>query len=377
MPIRKLDTNRKQDVAQFIKVPFDLYKTCRYWVPPLVSGMKDSLNRQKHPFYQHSQADFFVAEENGHLLGRVAVINNRNYNQYRQSKTAFFGYFDAVEDLAVVQALFEAAFEWAQGQGLTEIIGPRGILASESGGILVDGFDHLPAMGIPYNYPYYDQLLTDMGFEKDTDYVSGYIHGDYELSPRFFELANRARQRRNFWIKKFSSKQELQSWVPRAIEAHRQAFAHTHTYFPPTAEETALIVDTLLSIAEPELIKLVMKDDEIVGFVAAYRDLAPALQKTKGRIWPLGWIHLLWERTRTRRFNVNGLGLLPEYRGLGANAILYTELLKTLQDNHMAGVEIIQVEEGNTKSLAEMKAIGGITWYKRHRSYRRDLNSGS
>jgi hypothetical protein len=371
--VRKIDTTSKKDIRQFVEFPFQLYQDCPLWVPPLVSSVKHALNRQKHPFYHHSSADFFVAERNGQTLGRVAVLNNRNYNMYRQTKTAFFGYFDAVENIEVAAALFDTAFAWAAKRGLKTMIGPRGILASEGGGILVDGFDHLPAMGITYNFPYYDHLLSTCGFEKDTDYVSGLLPGDYTLDDRFFKLADQAKTRREFSIKKFRNKAELRAWVPRAVEAHRQAFKNTHTYFPPTNEETALIVDTLLSIAEPELIKLVLKDDEIVGFVAAYRDLSPGLQKARGQLWPLGWIHIWRERHRTKRLNINGLGLLPEYRGLGANTILYTEIQKTVRAHQIEQAEIIEIEEGNLKSLAEMKAIGGITWHKRHRSYQRSL----
>jgi hypothetical protein len=371
--VRKIDTTSKKDVRQFAEFPFQLYQDCSFWVPPLVSGVKHALNRQSHPFYRHSTADFFVAESNGQTLGRVAVMNNRNYNGFRQAKAAFFGYFDAIEDSEVAQALFDATFDWAKKQGLQTMIGPRGVLASEGGGILVDGFDHLPAMGIVYNFPYYDHLLTACGFKKDTDYVSGLLPGHYTLDERFFKLADQAKTRRGFRVKKFKNKAELRAWVPRTIEAHRKAFEHTHTYFPPTNEETALIVDTLLSVAEPELIKLVLKDDDIVGFVAAYRDLSPGLQKAKGRLWPFGWFHIWRERNRTKRLNINGLGLLPEYRGLGANTILYTEIQKTIQTHQIEQSEIIEIEEGNLKSLAEMKAIGGITWHKRHRSYQRSL----
>jgi hypothetical protein len=373
MRVRKIDTEQKKDVQQFVNFPFDLYRECPLWVPPLISGVKNSLNRHRHPFYRHSTADFFVAERNGQTLGRMAVINNRNYSEYRQTKTAFFGYFDVVEDVKVSQALFTASFEWAQAQGLDEIIGPRGILASEGGGILVEGFEHRPAMGVAYNYPYYDNLIKSSCFEKDTDYLSGYVRGDYELSERFFKLAEKAKVRRGFWIKEFSRKQEMREWVPRVVKAHRKAFEQTHTFFPPTDEETAMIIDTLLTVAEPELIKLVMKDDEIVGFVGAFRDISVGLQKAGGRIWPFGWYHLLRERKRTEWLNVNGLGLLPEYRGLGANTIIYTELQKVLRTHKFKHLDLVQIEEGNLKSMAEMKAIGGIEWYKRHRSYRRRL----
>jgi hypothetical protein len=132
------------------------------------------------------------------------------------------------------------------------------------------------------------------------------------------------------------------------------------------------VADRLLAISDPRLLKGVMKGEEIAGFVFAFPDISAAIQKTKGRIWPLGWIHLLREFRRTNWVNLNGLGLLPEHRGVGANAVLYTELAKSVYDFGFEHADVVQIEERNVKSLGEMAAIG-VEWYKRHRIYRRVL----
>lgn len=372
MRVRKIDPDWKRDVEQFVHFPFELYRDCPQWVPLPLSSAKFELNRHRHPYYRHSSADFFVAEGDGQTTGRISVMHNRRYNRYRRIRAAFFGHFEAVEDPEVARRLFKTAFSWAYARGLYEMIGPRGLTGIEGGSVLVEGFDYPAAMAIPYNLAYYDALIRDSGFGKDTDYLSGYLNGGTEASARIRRIADKVKRRRGFTIKTFRSRRELRRWVPRLLDVHRQAFSQNHTYVPPTEAETAMMVATLLRIADPRLVKVVLQEEEIVGFVFVYQDLARGLQRAQGRIWPFGWFHLLRERYRTKRFNGNGIGLLPAYRGLGANAVLYAEVSRTMNAVGYEHLELVQVEEGNHKSLADMEALG-VHWYKRHRSYRRML----
>ena len=152
MLVRKLDTTRKDERARFVDFAFDLYRDAPLWVPPLYGSTLKILDAGKHPYYEHSIADFFVAEENGRVLGRVAMLENRNYNAYHKSKASFFGYFEVVERIEVARALLQTAKEWTAAHGLDTILGPRGVIGID-GSVLVDGFEHRPAIGIPWNYP--------------------------------------------------------------------------------------------------------------------------------------------------------------------------------------------------------------------------------
>jgi hypothetical protein len=372
MRVRKLDTTRARHVRQFINFPFELYRDCPEWVPPILLEMKLILNRKKHPFYHHSAAEFFLAESEGQTLGRITVIDNRNYNSYHGHKNGFFYFFEAVEDYQVSQALFGAACDWAQNRGLEDLVGPKGFLQGDGMGILVEGFDHRPAIGIPYNYPYYDALLRDSGFEKETDFASGYLRGDHKLPQRFYDIAEKVKARRDFSIKSFTSQREMRRWIQRVGKVYNETFTENWEYCPLTEEEMGVVADRLLAISDPRLMKLVMKGDDIAGFVFAFPDISAAIQKTRGRVWPLGWILLMREFKRTKWANLNGLGLLEKYRGVGANSVLYTELAKSVHDFGFEHTDVVQVEERNAKSLAEMAAIG-VEWYKRHRIYRRTL----
>ena len=372
MQVRKLDTNDHRDARQFIQFPFELYQGCAQWVPPIASDIRGVLNRRKHPFYRHSDADFFLAERDGRTVGRIAVFFNRNYNERHNRHAAFFYLFDCEDDAEAAQGLFAAACDWARERGLDEIKGPKGFLGSDGLGALVDGFEHRPAIGIPYNYPYYEALITGAGFQKHEDLLSGYLPRDHPLPERFFDIAEKVKERRGFAIQQFHSRREMRRWIPVAARVLQAAFSDSPEFCPFTPEEFKQMVDQLILVAEPRLIKLVLKDGEPAGFLFAFSDISAALQKTGGRIWPLGWIRLLLEFRRTDWVNVNGLGLLPQYQGMGANAVLYAELAKTLRESQFLHADIVQVGEENLKSMGDMEAVG-VRWYKRHRVYRMGL----
>ena len=369
MKVRKLETDRRRDVSQFIQFPFDLYLSCPQWVPPLWSEMRQVMNRSKHPYYRHSEADFYVVESEGQTLARTMVMENRNYNNHHGRRTAFFFFFDTVNDVNACRLLFDAAFDWARARGLDVAVGPKGILPGGDGlGVLVEGFEFLPALSIAYNFDYYDSLLKQVGFSKETDYLSGYLPGDHQLSQRFFDIADRVKERRGFSIKTFKSNREALKVFHDIGRLYNSAFVNNWEFCPITDEELDVLAEHLKAIVNPQLAKLVLNGDKMVGFILAYPGISSAIQKTGGRIWPLGWITLLREFKRTRVGNVNGVGLLPEYQGVGANALLYTEIAKSIHQFGWERAEVVQVEEKNTKSLQDMSAIG-VVWHKRHRVY--------
>jgi hypothetical protein len=372
MRVRELDTDRREDVHQFVMFPFELYRDSPQWVPPLISAAQRDLDRSTHPFYEHSTAAFFAAEEGGRTVGRIAVMENRNYNRHQKENVAFFGYFDVVEDARVARSLFAAAFEWAHARGLEGIRGPKGLLGMDAGGALVDGFEHRPAMGVNYNYPYYDALIQDSGLVKNYDHLSGMLQRGHQLAERFYKIGSWVKNRHGLWIKSFSSKTEMRQWVGHIGPLYRAAFSQGFGFYPPTDAEIDMVSARIISIAHPQMIKLVMKGNKVIGFLIAYHDFSAGLQKAQGHLWPFGWYHLLRERRRTKWANVNGVGVLPEYQGLGANALLYTEIAKTLVEFDFDYADIVQVAEENFKSRSDQEAIG-VKWYKRHRNYSRPL----
>lgn len=365
--ISELDTTDRRAVNRFIDLPFRLYRDNPYWVPPIVDDTRLMLNRRKNPYYAHSDAAFFVAERDGRPVGQIAALENRHYNAHWQSQTANFYLFDCEDDPEAARGLFGAVETWAKARGLTKIVGSKGFLQGDGLGILVEGFDHHPAIGIPYNHAYYGPLIEGAGYGTQRDFMSLYLPGQPKLPERVFEIAEKMKARRGFSIKTFANKAELREWIPRIVQIYNDAFEGNWEFNPVTEAEAKVIGDRLMQVGEPRLIKLVMKGDTIAGFLFGFPDLSDGIRRAKGRLFPLGWLWILREFKRTRWLNLMGAGILAPYRGLGVNAILYAEMFRTISDGRFEHADIVQIEE--TVLTLDDALRMGATIYKKHRIY--------
>jgi hypothetical protein len=374
MNIHRLDHTDRRDVRRYVDFPFRLYRESELWVPPFVGEIRAQLDPNQHPFYEHSEAAFFLALQGQEVIGRIAVLDNAHYNAYHGKRTAFFCHFDVVDDRAVSRALFDAAFDWARGRGLDEMWGPQGLVAADGKGLLVEGFEHRPALGIAYNYPYYRELVEDAGFEKGVDLVSCYMNRDMDVSERFLRVAEKVKQRRGFRLVRFRTKADLRAMIPRITDVYNRVFTDVRGYVPLTEAEAHIIGDRIIAVADPSLITMLMKGEEIAGFAIVYPDLSAAIQRCKGRMWPLGWLYLLREFKRTLWLNFNGGGILEQYRGLGGDALLYMELYHTLVDHpRYQHADLVQIQETNVRMMQELQ-LAQVEPYKRHRVYLRSLS---
>lgn len=371
LTIAKIDTAARRDVDRFIRLPWAIYKDTPQWVPPLVDDTRLMLDRKRYPYYEHSDADFFLAVRDGRDVGRIAVLDNRHYNAHWGAQTAFFYLFDAFDDGEAAAALFAQIEGWARGRGLHKIVGAKGFLQADGIGVLVEGFEHRPAVGIPYNHAYYGTLLEAAGYQPQRDFISAYLPGQIELPERVHQIAERMMARRGFSIKTFTSKKEVAAWIPRILEIYNDVFVNNWEFNPITEAEAKIIGDRLLQIADPKLIKLVMKGDEVAGFLFGFPDISEGIQKANGRIWPFGWFHLLRDMKRTKWINLNGAGILAPYRGLGVNAILYVEMEKTMHSGGFEHADLVQMEQ-SVLTLEDAKTMGGKL-YKRHRIYEKSI----
>lgn len=368
MEIFTINTENSKQVREFIQFPFKLYSNDSNWVPPMISDLKLSLNRNIHPFYKHSEADFFIAKKGKHVLGRIAALDNQRYKEFAENNTGFFYFFEVIEDIQVARKLFNTVFEWAKNRGLSRVIGPKGLAQGDGLGMLIEGHDYKPSIGIAYNPSYYASFMEEIGFEKEVDYLSGYLTSDYDIPDRILNLADRVKERRGFWVKKFESKDEMRSWIPKIREVYNQAFIDVPTFVPITQEEVQLIAKRILSIADPKLIKLIFQGDDLVGFLFSYHNISDGLQKARGKLFPFGWYHLMRAFKNTRWVDINGIGLLPGHQGIGATAVLYSELRDSIKAYPFELADIVQIAETNIKSFSEANNLG-VTWHKRHRIY--------
>jgi len=373
MDIVTIDTANRRDARRFLDFPFRLYRDLPQWVPPFESDARHMLDRRKHPFYQHSEAAFLIAQQADRVVGRLAVLDNQRYNEFNHTHTALFYLFEAENDFDISRGLFKAAFEWARARGLTEMTGPKGFTALDGMGLLVKGFEHRPALGIPYNLPYYGSMLEDVGFIHDGDVVSGYLDAhNLHFPQKIHDVAALVQKRRGLRIARFTSRRQLLSLVEPLKRMYNDTLGGTTGNVPLTDDEVQTIADQLTRYADPRLIKIVMKDDELVGFLFAYPDVSAAVQRTKGKLFPLGWLDLLLEFKRTKWVNINGAGIVEKYRGGGGTALLFSEMEKSVVEGHFAHADLVQIGSDNDKMQREVGSLG-IDFYKVHRLYRKQL----
>lgn len=372
--IHPVDVRSKSDVRRFLQLPFRLYEGSPLWVPPILIDASTQMNPDKHPFYEHSDAEFFLATRNGEDLGRIAMLENKVYNSYHDKRQAQFYLFECAEDFEVAEALSARAHEWARARGLTQIIGPKGFGALDGYGMLVEGFEHRPAMTMmTYNPPYYPQFIERLGFKKAVDFISHYMNADeFRLSERIHRIAQRAARRSNLEVLRFKRKKELLAWAPKIGQTYNRSFIHNWEYYPLSANEITFLTKNIMDVADPKLMKIIVHDGEVVGFLFAFPDVSAGIQRAKGRLLPFGIFHLLREMGRTDWVAINGAGILPEFQGRGGNALLYSEMEKTIREAGFQHADLTQVAESAVQMRRDLENIGGIP-YKNHRVFIKDI----
>lgn len=365
--------SNRDEARRFVHLPVMLHGRVPQWAPTgLRRDALRQLDRDRHPFYRHSAAQWFLATRNGTVVGRIGAIDHVPFNRHHGSNTAFFGNFDCVDDADVSGALFEAAMEWASGRGRELMTGPRGI-AGFDGTVLVDGFEHASVAGVPWNPPFVGGLIESAGFAKYADYLSGSFPGTHDLDPRIYAIARRVRERSDIEVHQPKSRRDLRMWIDRALPVYLETISQMPGYTPATPEEVAETISTLMWIADPRGITIITAQGVPIGFLFAYPDVATALRSTGGRTTPAGVARLVRTRSSGRRWIINGLGVVESHRGTGASALLYTTitrlLTKTIGVDH---VEVVHVGEENHASRTDMEKLD-VRWYKRHRHYGRGL----
>lgn len=368
--VEKIDLSNKKQVDEFVRLPFRLYKNHPQWVPPFIDDIKLMLNKKKHPFYELNDADFFAAYRDGTMVSRVSIAENRSFNDYHKAKKAQFYLFETENDQEAVNALFGRAFDWSRERGLDTVVGPKGFSAFDGYGIQVEGFELRQMMTMMnYNYDYYPKLVEALGFTKEVDFVSCYLaRENFSLPEKAKEIARRVEERGSFKVVQFKNKRQIVKMADQIGEAYNNTFVNNWEYYPLTKGEIKLLLDNLLAVIDPKLIKIMMYNEKIVGFLLAFPDISEALQRQGGRITPWGIVDMMLEMKRTKWVSLNGVGVLPEYHGRGGAALMYSEMEKTIKDFGFDHAELTQVAETAVQMRKDLINIGGRA-YKNHRIY--------
>jgi GNAT superfamily N-acetyltransferase len=370
LTIEQVDPQSQTQVHRFVELPYRLFATFPQWVPPLFANVLQIFDRETHPLYEHSEADFFMAVRDGRDVGRIAVYAPRDEG----ASEAKFYLFDSVNDIEVATALFERAFEWARQRGLKKIIGPKGFTMLDGSGILIKGFDYAPIIEtMTYNYDYYIPLIEAMGFEKEADQNSYTTSTDRQAPAWLHQIAARVRQKEGLHIKSFSTMPELLDWTPRFLETFKKAF----NYPLIISRQDAFVMDYFKTRSNPRLMKAIMYGDEangtlpseVVGVFLAIPNISAALQRTRGQI---NIDQLRQEIKETKRMTILALGFLPEFQLQGINAVLFSEIEKTVREAGIQQLDILWVSEATPRMKNDLQAMGMQPTHT-HRLYIRDL----
>jgi len=371
--IEIVESSRGRAGREFVDFPHQLYRGSKQWVPQFRRDIRVILDR-KHPSFERCEARFFLARKGGTPVGTIGAIVNAAYNEYQHSRTGHFHFFDCIDDREVSHALFEQAFEWLRSKGMEKVIGPFGF-GFMGMGALVEGFEHRAVMTMmAYNGPWYGPALEAEGFVKHRDQLSMFLEAaNFRLPDRVRRVAEISLKRGSFEVPQFKSKRALIRRAPAIGHIYNETFsAHTDEFYPLSEKEIRQITADLVTVADPKLIKLLMRKGEVAGFLLGFPDLSAALQRAHGRITPWGIIDLLLEYRRTRWLVVNGAAILPQYQRLGGNALLYYMLEKMNSGQRFMYVDAVQIAETTDLMLSDMRTLGGKI-YKVHRLFQRAL----
>ena len=373
--IRKVNT--KKELKQFIQFYYDLYRGNDNAVPYLYSDEMSTLRSDKNPSFECCEAQYFLAYKDEKIVGRVAAIINRRANERWNCHQVRFGWFDFIDDMEVSTALLNAVEEWGRERGMTEIAGPLGFIDTDREGMLVEGFDDLSTMYVNYNYPYYPKHMEQMGgFRKDNDYLECKVKVPEVVPDKFAKITEMVRKRFGLRVHKFT-RQELirEGYGHEVFRLLNATYKDLYGFSELSETQVDKLVNDYIKIADLNLVTAIMDGDKMVGFGITFPSFSRALQKTRdGRFLPFGWWHLLkilkWHKTPI--VDLLLIGVLPEYRSKGANALIFDDLIRQFQRYGFEWAETGPQMETNEGVLSQWQYLESKV-VRRHRCYRKEL----
>ena len=376
----------KQGLEAFIQLHYDLYKGNQYDAPNLYSDEKNTLSRDKNPAFGFCDAEYFLAYKDGKVVGRVAAIINHRYNKQWNRPAVRFGWFDFIDDVEVSRALLKAVEDYGREHGMNEIIGPLGFTDMDPEGMLTKGFEELGTMATLYNYEYYPRHMEQMeGYEKDNDYVEYKVFVPKEGMPeKMKRVAELCMQRYNLHVPKMKRSQVFgpEQYGQKVLDVVNKTFGHLYGYSQMTQRQIDVYVKEYFKFFSMDMLCVIedwnLPDHPVIGVGITIPSLTKALQKCRnGRLLPFGWWHLI----RALKFHKTDIvdlllvGILPEYRSKGANALLFYSLIPVFQKYGFKWGETHVEMESNDKVQGQW-AYFDHELHKRRRCYKKSLVKG-
>jgi GNAT superfamily N-acetyltransferase len=373
MSISVREVQTRKDLRRFINFPFSLFKNNKYWIPPLLLDEWNTLDPKKNPAFEHCRVKYLLAEKNGRLAGRIAGIINDRYIKKWGNKFCRFGWFDFIDDIEVSGALLQAVEVWARGNGLSAVHGPLGFTDMDREGMLIEGFEELGTMATLYNHPYYPRHMDKLGYVKDVDWVEFEVKTPKEIPERVQRLQKLVLKRSKLKIVTGKNKRNLKPYGRKMFNLINDTYADLYGFVTLSDKQIDVYINQYFGFIHPDYVRFIVDDeDSLIAFGIAMPSLSRALQRSQGRLFPFGFIHLLGALRNPKYIDFLLVAVRPDYQARGITAILMNEMTKNALKNGVISAETNVELETNTQVQAIWKPYEARQ-HKRRRCYIKTL----
>jgi GNAT superfamily N-acetyltransferase len=365
----------RRDLKRFIELPYRLRRDDPQWVPPLRFERRQFLNRDKNPYFEHAEADYFLAERDGGVVGRITAQVDRRWDEYQGGSDGMFGFLELENDPEVARALVDAASAWVGERGRKRLLGPMDFTTNDECGLLVDGFERPPIILQPWHPPYYRDLLEGLGMTKAMDMWMwdlwlGKLKEGNEFDP-MIEAAAKISDDKGVVVRNMR-KRDLEAEIGRFMEVYNEAWSKNWGFVPITEGEITFHARNLKPLLVEDWAMIAEQNGTVVGAALTLPDFNQVLAKMNGRLLPFGWWHFLVGRRKINRVRVFALGVKREYQHLGVAAALYKRHRETATWMPQKGGQTGWILETNKGMNRAMEGMGG-TIASTYRLYERAL----
>lgn len=372
MSIKIVEVHDKASRKKFVKFPISLYKHNPYYVPALIMDELGTINPDKNPAFDFCEQQLFLAYKDNQVVGRIGAIINHRSNELWQQKHARFGFVDFIDDNEVVDALFTAAEKWSKAKGMDAIQGPMGYTDLDHEGLLVDGYDRISTMATTYSHPYYKDQIERLGFVKDIDWHEYRIPVPQHVPERHQRIAQIVANKFGLKVLKFKNLKQITPYVDKLFNLLNVAYAPLYGFVPLTKKQIDYYVKMYVPLLRWDVVTIIVKEetDDVVGFGIGLPSLSLALQKSKGKLFPFGWIYLLKALKGKSNPEVDLLltGVAPEYQGKGVNAMIFDDFIPSSYTSGFRFAESNPELESNSKVAGQWDGFNA-EHHKTRRAY--------
>jgi ribosomal protein S18 acetylase RimI-like enzyme len=367
------EVSRLKDLKKFIAFPHQLYSGNQYWVPPFRFDELNTLRPDKNSAFEHCEAKYWLAYQNGEIVGRIAGIINHLFIKIWGKKLARFGWIDFIDDPEVSKALLTTVENWAQAKGMEGVHGPMGFCDLDREGMLIEGFEELGTLATNYNFPYYLRHLETNGYLKDIDAVEFLLNVPKQIPDKVEKINQTLMKRGKFKVLQAKRSKDFMPYVPGVFQLINEGYKELYGVVPLSGGQIKAFTKQYFSFINPDFVKIILdQDGQMAAFAITMPSLSRALQKSKGRLFPFGFIHVLKAMKKNDTLDLYLIAVRPDLQNKGVNSLVMTEITRSAMEHAVVKAESNPELETNDKIQSLWKHYDGRQ-HKRRRIYIKNL----